>query len=81
MRLDLERMSINVAEGIAGSITTTDALELRLAGDWTKRPQVSIDDQTAKIYFKDDVLTVTVPVGSHNVTISPKAQGPRSDND
>jgi poly(3-hydroxybutyrate) depolymerase len=76
VRLDLGRMDIDSAEVVAGSVETTDSLELALAGGWSSAPHVLIDGSAATAQFRDGVVTVGVPAGSHSLTISPVA-GPQ----
>jgi hypothetical protein len=67
-------MSIDSGEAIAGAVNTSDQLELRLAGDWTTAPGVLIDGDPASTRFEGEVLTVTVPSGTHDLTITPTTE-------
>jgi dienelactone hydrolase len=70
VRLDMDRMNIDVTAPVSGTVTTSDPIDLRLAGAWGSTPDVQVDDQPAAEVFDDGVLTVRVPAGSHTLTIS-----------
>ena len=76
VRLDLGRMALDAADTIAGSVTTDGVLSLRLDGDWTTAPDVSIDDAPVAVQFDDGVATVLVPTGTHELTITPGRGAP-----
>lgn len=75
VRLELPRMSIDVGAPIAGSIDTTDALQLQLAGPWASVPDVAVDGWPVPATLNDGVVSFDVPAGAHQLTITP-ADGP-----
>jgi poly(3-hydroxybutyrate) depolymerase len=74
VRLELGRMRIDSGESIAGTVDTSDPLELRLAGDWTTAPEVLLDGHPASTRFEGNVLTVSIPSGTHDLTITPTTE-------
>ena len=79
VRLDLLRMAIDPADSIAGTVTTGNSLDLRLDGDWSAAPNVMVDGQPVAVALVDGVATVSVPTGTHNLTITPGAVIPEED--
>jgi pimeloyl-ACP methyl ester carboxylesterase len=68
VRLDLGRMSIDTAEAIAATVSTTDPLTLELAGAWSSIPSI---DGGPTATLTGDIFTIDVPVGLHTFTITP----------
>lgn len=79
VRLDLLRMAIDPADSIAGAVTTDHVLSLSLDADWTTAPNVAVDGQPVAVQLTDGVATVSVPSGTHNLTITPGATTPEED--
>ena len=71
VKLDLARMAIKPTHVVTGVVDTTDALDLRLDGGWATAPSALIDGQPVSATLTDGVLHVPVPVGKHDVTVTP----------
>lgn len=71
VRLGLDRMSIDPTHVIAGAVNTSNVLDLRLDGGWTTAPAVLLDGQPAAAELGDGVLHISIPAGSHTVTVTP----------
>jgi hypothetical protein len=69
VRLDLARMSIDVAKAVQGAVTTDGALELRLAGAWATTPTVTVDGAAAAVALSDGVVSISVPAGTHTLVV------------
>ncbi|HET7482935.1 MAG TPA: Ig-like domain repeat protein [Actinomycetota bacterium] len=69
--LDLSRMSIDDSAPVAGTISTSDALDLGLAGSWTSTPEVTVDGAPANARLSDGVLHLDVPAGTHSIVVTP----------
>lgn len=76
VRLDLGRMAIDTTKSVAGAVTTAAPLELRLDGDWANAPTVVLDGQAVETRFSDGVASVSVPDGTHALTITPGSATP-----
>ena len=76
VRLDLGRMAIDATKSVAGSVTTAAPLDLRLDGDWTTAPTVLVDGQPAAVRFANGVATVSIPTGTHALSITPGSADP-----
>jgi hypothetical protein len=68
VRLDLDRMDIDIAEPITGTITTDRSFALRLDGGWTTEPLVT--GASGPVTLADGVLTIPIG-GSATITIAP----------
>jgi poly(3-hydroxybutyrate) depolymerase len=77
--LDLDRMSVDTARPIEGSVSTEAALDLGLAGEWAALPDVSIDGRPTTASLSDGVVHVTVPAGDHVVTLEPREPEPEQE--
>jgi pimeloyl-ACP methyl ester carboxylesterase len=75
VRLDLARMSIDPSATIAGAVNTGNDLDLRLDAGWIGRPEVLIDGERVNFFWNHELLTVSVPAGSHSVTIQDRRHG------
>ena len=69
VRLDLERMQIDVASPVLGTVTTDGPLELRLDGGWSSAPVVTVGGGAAEVTFAEGVLTIRLPSGTSSISI------------
>jgi hypothetical protein len=71
VRLDLARMGLTTT-GLSGAVTTEHPLELRLAASWlnTATRLVRIDGVPVTARLADGALVVSVPAGSHQITVA-----------
>jgi hypothetical protein len=68
-QLDLVRMAVDPARLISGTVTTEAPLELRLDGDWTTAPRVTVDGIDVPVTITDGVVTIPLPAGTSTVSI------------
>jgi hypothetical protein len=74
VQLDLTRMRIETTEAITALVDTGDALDLRLEGDWTTAPVITVDGQPASAQLLDGVLSIPLAPGIHDIAITPDVQ-------
>ena len=77
VRLDLERMAVDTATTVLGTVASDSDLTLRLDGGWSTAPVVTIDDaEPVSGDLRDGVLTIALSAGSHTLSIEPGTVGP-----
>lgn len=76
VRLDLERMAIDTATTVLGTVANNSALSLRLDGGWSSAPTVTVDGQEVAGDLADGVYTVALEAGTHDLIIEPGADEP-----
>ncbi|MGH2694435.1 MAG: hypothetical protein ACRDJJ_06400, partial [Actinomycetota bacterium] len=69
VRLDLDRMALDIGRDVAGRVKSDHAVVLRLDGGWDAAPAVSVDDKTAHVSLAGGVLEIRLPAGRSIVTI------------
>ena len=69
VRLDMARMSIDVAKPLHGTVKTDGVLTLRLAGAWATTPVVTVDGVAVPVTLAGGVLSISVPAGTHTVVV------------
>jgi hypothetical protein len=51
-------------------MVTADApLELRLDGDWTSAPRVTVDGVETQVTVTDGVIVITLPAGTSAISV------------
>ena len=76
MQLDLERMRVASDHTVRGTVTSEEALDLRLAGRWSAPPTATVDGQPARTSFdRAGVLSVQLPAGRSELVIEPSPVG------
>ena len=71
VRLDMERMAIDVAQPVAGNVDSDTPLRLELRGDWGKRaPVVLVGGERIEAALKQGVLTISLPAGVSELRIT-----------
>ena len=66
---DLHRMAIDPGRTVTGHVTTEKALTLRLDGDWTTAPAVTVNGSEVTPTLVDGVLTIELAPGDSVVEI------------
>ncbi|MGH2694550.1 MAG: hypothetical protein ACRDJJ_06990, partial [Actinomycetota bacterium] len=69
VRLDLDRMAIEMSTPISVVVENDAGLELRLDGDWTDLPSVTVNGAPASATLADGVLTIILEPGTNEITI------------
>jgi dienelactone hydrolase len=69
--LDVDRMALDTASSITGSVSTEAPLALGFLGDWAAAPTVTVDGTTVPTALDGKLLTVDLPAGDHEITIVP----------
>ncbi|HJR44639.1 MAG TPA: prolyl oligopeptidase family serine peptidase, partial [Actinomycetota bacterium] len=74
VRVDLARMGIDATKTSFGRITTDGPLTLRVDGDWTAAPSVTVNGETATAQLEGGVLSV--PLSSDSLIVITPDDGP-----
>ena len=69
VQLDVVRMALDPAGQITGTVTTEAPLELRLDGDWTTVPRVTVDGAETPVTLTDGVISIPLQAGSSAISI------------
>jgi pimeloyl-ACP methyl ester carboxylesterase len=69
VQLDLIRMALDPAGQISGTVSADAPLELRLGGDWTSVPRVTVDGVETPVTVEDGVITIPLPEGTSAISI------------